>query len=368
MVETPRIMHLITNFAARGGAETMLARLVTASSGSPPVIVSLREISSDNRGLVGREDVEFIALGARSAPGLVAAAGQVGRLLRERRPAALVCWMYHAHVVGALGARSASFKGGVFWNIRSSLDPDAYLELSTRLAILAGSAMRSTAHGMIFNSERAVANHAIRGYLHQNTVVLPNGYVLPAKPDLSPRPPKVFGIAARFHPEKDYETFLAAAQIVLRERPNSRLVIVGRGAVEDNPNFKLLLDRFTIDRGRTTLMDEITDMSAFYRAIDVNVLSSRMEGFPNVIAEAMSYGAPCISTDVGDASFIIGGAGRTSPARNPEALAAGILDLLGMSAKEHAGLRTAARARIEENFEIGGVARRYRDFIFGGAA
>lgn len=47
-------------------------------------------------------------------------------------------------------------------------------------------------------------------------------------------------------------------------------------------------------------------MPEFYQSIDLLVLSSRTEGFPNVIAEAMSFGKPIVTTDVGDAAAVAG--------------------------------------------------------------
>ena len=72
------------------------------------------------------------------------------------------------------------------------------------------------------------------------------------------------------------------------------------------------------------LRGQVDDMAAFYRDIDVLVLSSRTEGFPNVVAEAMSHGKPVVTTDVGDAALVVGDTGVVVPPRNEQALAEGM--------------------------------------------
>jgi glycosyltransferase involved in cell wall biosynthesis len=93
------------------------------------------------------------------------------------------------------------------------------------------------------------------------------------------------------------------------------------------------------------------DIPAIMNALDLHVLASLGEAFPNVVAEAMACGTPCVVTDVGDAAHIVGDTGWVAPPRNPETLAAAIEEAL--SALEHVpreALRSRCRARIVENF------------------
>src|SRR4029453_9206580 len=93
--------------------------------------------------------------------------------------------------------------------------------------------------------------------------------------------------------------------------------------------------------------------------------SSRTEGFPNVVGEAMSYGRPVVTTDVGDAASIVGETGVAVPAGDPRALADGMSHMLGLRPEDFAARSTAARRRIEEHFSLSEVARLYDRFLGG---
>lgn len=93
-------------------------------------------------------------------------------------------------------------------------------------------------------------------------------------------------------------------------------------------------------------------MQSVYNALDILVLPSAYgEGFPNVVAEAMSCGVPCVVTDVGDAAMLIGDTGKCAPPKDPIALKNGISSML-QKISEDPTIKDQARQRILENFKV----------------
>ncbi|EAV45816.1 putative glycosyltransferase protein [Stappia aggregata IAM 12614] len=355
------VMHVITNFAASGGAETMLARLLAATS-DPAVVVSLIDVSERNLNLAGRPDVEYHSLNARGAVQMPGAILQLTGLMREKRPRAVLCWMYHAMVVGTLSARLAGAPP-VFWTVRQALDDPRSLTRSTRIAVAGARILSSRAAGIVYNSARAREQHEQYGYAARYGKVIPNGVVVPMRLDLTPRKARVFGIAARFHPQKDHLTFFRAAAQIAAQFPDARFVAAGHGLDERNGEVLAMVAEAGLDPARLKLLGELRDMEDFYSQIDVLVLSSRTEGFPNVVAEAMSHARPVVTTDVGDAALIVADTGKVVSPGDPDALSEAIADVARLTAEEVADLGRRARQRVEENYQVTHILDEYREVL-----
>lgn len=166
----------------------------------------------------------------------------------------------------------------------------------------------------------------------------------------------VVGQVARLDPMKDYENFLAAAASFTRDHSDAIFVCVGDGSEEYRKHLLHHARELGIaDRIRWT--GELVDVRSAYNAFDIATLSSRIEGFPNVIGEAMACGIPVVATDVGDTALIIGNHGETVPPERPDLLSAGWSRLRHRLTLEP-GLRMAARNCIVANYSVDAMVDR----------
>jgi len=100
--------------------------------------------------------------------------------------------------------------------------------------------------------------------------------------------------AGRLSPEKDHETLICAFQSVVRDLPDVRLVIFGDGP--SRTKLQDLVAKLGLS-GTVDLPGFTHQIRADMAAADLFVLPSRVEGFGNVIVEALAEGTPVISTD-----------------------------------------------------------------------
>jgi glycosyltransferase involved in cell wall biosynthesis len=137
----------------------------------------------------------------------------------------------------------------------------------------------------------------------------------------------VFGMAARVSPQKDFPTLIHAARIVAEKLPDSSFLIAGDHRLEapHRAHYESLLPLLeeTGTRERFFFAGFQAEMSPFYGAIDTFVLSSNWEGLPTVVLEAILYGRPVVSTEVGGIAEAIqdGVTGFLVPPKSPEILA-----------------------------------------------
>jgi glycosyltransferase involved in cell wall biosynthesis len=104
------------------------------------------------------------------------------------------------------------------------------------------------------------------------------------------------GIVGRLAPVKDHELFLRAAGLLARRRPEARFVVVGGGPRE--PELRSLAADLGVG-DRVHFLGLRTDLARIYAGLDALTLTSRHEGTPLSILEAMAAGCPVVATAVG---------------------------------------------------------------------
>ena len=131
----------------------------------------------------------------------------------------------------------------------------------------------------------------------------------------------------RLHPQKDHRSLLLAFAKVLEQRA-ARLLILGEG--EERSALEALVRDLGLD-ARVQLPGHVPDALARMKAADLFVLSSRYEGLPTVLIEALLCGLPIVSTDCryGPREILEGGRyGTLVPVGDVDALAAAMLQSL----------------------------------------
>lgn len=364
------IVHIITGLG-QGGAETVLHRLVTA----PNLNTHHTVVSMGSEGVFGprlREaGIQVVALNMPAGRLTWQGLRQLYRFLKTERPDVVQTWMYHADLIGGVVARCAGVRA-VSWGIRNS---GANLEKSSRLthliAWLCARLSSLVPAGIIACAQDAAARHEARGYRADRMQVIPNGYdfarwtpapgareSLRAQWGVDDDTPLI-GSVARWNPLKDHANLLEALALCVRTRPRLRCVLVGHGITPENPALAVLIDRLGL-RDNVILLGRRDDVPALMSALDVHVLSSCAEGFPNVVAEAMASGTACVVTDVGDAARIVGDFGWVVPPVDAPALAQGIgLALAELGTAAMAQRLAAGTERVQRLYSLSAMVSAY---------
>lgn len=165
----------------------------------------------------------------------------------------------------------------------------------------------------------------------------------------------VFGMIARVAPQKDFETLITATKKVVTARPDARLLLVGdHKQSEECQRYHQELCRLIEILGLTgkvTWTGFRNDVADLMGAMDVVVLSTRSEGFPLTLLEAMSLGRPVVTTRVGGIPELVvdGENGLLHELQDADGLADQILRLL--QDKEFADvLSSRGRASVLQRF------------------
>ena len=171
---------------------------------------------------------------------------------------------------------------------------------------------------------------------------------------------KLVGIVARLTAIKAHEVFLQAASTVRRQHLNTQFVVVGAG--ERREELAQLAEEYGIAPA-VHWLGWRRDLPAVYADLDVVALTSRNEGLPTTLVEAMAAGRPVVATRVGGVPTLVtpGETGLLAASGDANALAAAMLTVLNN--RQYAErLGAAARESVYPAYDLSAFLPRMADF------
>lgn len=257
-------------------------------------------------------------------------------------------------------------------------EPDAgYLASSRSLVSRVkglGRALTDRATGMVGDlvitvSENGGRKLALAGVPERKIVVIHNGIDIEDTLTLAARPVPLtgevarhdgplVGVIGRLEAVKDIETFIRAAELVAKRRPDVTAVVAGSGSGE-KPLRRMVADKGLDERVVFTGWLEPERALPLLAKLDVYVLSSLSEGLNTSLVEALALERPVVATAVGGNPEVIidGKTGLLVPAKDPSAMAAAILKLLDDTELARR-LAEQGRLHVKANFTLEEMCRK----------
>ncbi len=366
-----RILHCITGLTG-DGAQRMLLRLssVMHANGTESIIVNLGPVTP----LVE----QFRASGVPvMSLGMVPSWRELSRGLsllraeiRKYKPTIIQGWMYHGNLMVTLASLFSNSHSRVFWNIRRSLDDVSKLSKRTQSVIGANRWLSWHPEGVIYCSHESGEQHKHYGFSAKHAHVIENGFDtkrFSLSSDVRSMTRNrlgiddnqvVIGCVARYDPAKGHIYLLRALSIVCADRPNVRVVLVGRNVDEQNRELMESIHEHGLGTF-VKLLGEQDAIESIYSALDVYCSPSINEGFPNVISEAMLMGLLCVVTDTGASMRLVGDSGFSVPTGDVEALAHALLKAVDTEPAQRHSMGRRARSIIVDNYGMNGTVQQY---------
>ncbi len=304
---------------------------------------------------------QLIALVREFRPHIVhthtAKAGTLGRLAARVCRVPAVVHTYHGHVLqGYFGpAKSRLFLAVERW---LAYHTDRLLAVSERvrrelLDLGIGRPDRFDVLPLGLDLERFLDAEARRGELRRELGLTEREFLV--------------GIVARLVPIKAHEVFLRSAAVVAGRLPGARFLVVGDG--ERRAELEAMAGVLGLGE-RVRFIGWRRDLERVYADLDVAVLTSRNEGSPVSLIEAMAAARPVVATRAGGVPDLVeeGVNGVLVEVDDVEALARA-LEAVGVDPDRRRALGDAGRKRVYPAFSaprlIADVDRLYRDLLRG---
>jgi glycosyltransferase involved in cell wall biosynthesis len=365
---TPQVVFQIVPSLAVGGAERLVVHLVAHLSRErfAPVCICLESplgTHYEARVRASGAPLHFLGKGARASGSVLR---QLSALFQQYRPAVV-----HTHIIGL------NYAYPLMLRYRTPARVHTVHSLAQReVGVRVGAWVRTLAFRYRLGGVVPVAvADEVRASIQQlygypDPPLIPNG--IPTDeyapdPDIRAQWRQAHGIephatmlvhVGRFAPPKNHALLVEAFAQVRADAP-LYLLLVGGGELEDAVREQVAGLGL---ESRVRFLGTRADVADILRASDVFVLSSRVEGNPMSVMEAMAAGLPVVSTAVGGVPELVreGVTGLLVPSEDAGALAQAMQALVDDSVRRQA-MGAAARQHAVAHFDIRHTVRMYEE-------
>ena len=295
------------------------------------------------------------------------------KLIKNQSPDIIQSWMYHANFLTLFIQKK--FYDKLFWNIRhSELNFKISKKLTIFLSIICGIFSKLIPKKIIYCSERSIKFHENNHFYFKNkSILIYNGcneknyysskYLRSSfrKKNKIKKTDIILGYAGRYAKQKNIPSLLYAFSKIKKNYDNIYLYMVGKNINFKNKELVKHIKNLKI-KNRLFLLNEQKSLLKFYNGIDLLILPSLSESFPNVIPESMLCSTPVLSTNAGCSKTIIGKYGFIIAKNSKQTISSKldkVIKYYVYKKKEWALLKKNSRIQIKKNFSISNMANKY---------
>jgi glycosyltransferase involved in cell wall biosynthesis len=359
-----RIVFCITELEP-GGAERCLVELVTRVDRGEfePLVYCLGPRPPGNANslvdALERAGVAVRFFGATHSVQFPWVLRKLSRQLRVDSPRIVQAFLFHANVLSALAARRAGVPH-VVTGIRVAERRSRW-----RPAVERWTARWVDCHVCVSQSVRDFS--VLNGLSDAKLMVIPNG--VDAERFAATRPCRLTDLGllpgrnaitylGRLDEQKGLQWMLEHMPPILARLSDHDLLLVGAGP--ERASLEQLATRLCIAE-RVHFAGFRDDVPEILAASDLLVLTSRWEGMPNVVLEAMASGKPVVATDVEGVSELLGPLSGEQTVRPGDAKGF-VQKVVTIASDSSIGARLGAqnRARAQQHFSLAAMATNYQ--------
>ena len=298
-----KIFHVI-NSLGTGGSESMLYEIIKYDKKNVHTIFLISEKGTVYKNFMKLNNCKILDYSNLS---LFKKLKNIFKLIKDyknsKKQIIFNTWMYKSHIYLFIIKLFVSFQ--LILHVRHCGITKQHSLINKLPIYITMYLSKKFADKIIYNSHFSKFNHEKIGYPKNLSTVIQNGYshsnFKKGKIKFDKNQKIVIGMLARKNFIKDHDTLINAFQKLNKKNKNLFLYLQGAGLQNDNK----LKEKISKINCKNIIISKTLDKETFFKKIDIHVLSSFGESFPNVVIEAIQRNVYSISSQVGDVEKIL---------------------------------------------------------------